>query len=256
MADMTRNGMTCAEFESLMADALDEVLATQGKATFDEHAAACANCGPMYTEAAAGLKWLRMLEEAEPPRHLVHNIMVATTGAETAAVATERKSWRERFVAWAAPWTKPVFKAVWQPRFAMSAAMAFFSVSLLLNAAGIELREVATLDISPSAVRERVAERYNSTAAEIVKYYDNMRLVYEIEALARQIRQSTSEQPAPQPAPPTQPKPQQKPAPTADDGKDSEKQNRYSREHAETILAWRDPAATPLRADGFARSDS
>lgn len=247
--------MTCAEFESLLADALDQALGTERQPAFDTHAAACANCGPMYTEALAGLKWLRLLEEAEPPRHLVHNIMVATTGSETAAAATERKSWRERFVAWAAPWTAPVWKAVWQPRFAMSTAMAFFSVSLLLNAAGISPTDIATL--SPGAMRDRVAERYNSTAAEIVKYYDNMRLVYELESLARQIRQSTTPEAAPAPAPETQPKPQpQKPAPTAEEDRDIEKQNRYSRENAETILAWRDPESAPMQAARFDRSHS
>jgi len=256
MADLTSNGMACTEFEALLADALDQALAPQQQVAFDAHAAACAACGPMYAEVAAGLKWLQRLEEVEPPRHLVHNIMVATTGAASEVAAAERKSGLGRLAAWAAPWTKPVVQAVWQPRFAMSTAMAFFSISLLLTAAGIDVREVATLDVSPSAVRERVAERYHSTAASIVKYYDNMRLVYEIESFARQIRQSTEEAPAPQRTPQTQPRPQQKPAPTADDTKDKEQQNRYSREHAETILAWRDPAALPLRASGFDRSDS
>lgn len=247
--------MACAEFEALMAEALDEALAPARRQAFDAHAAACGDCGPMYAEVAAGQKWLRMLPEVEPPRHLVHNIMVATTGAESAAAAAERKSWLDRIAAWAGPWTKPVFTAVWQPRFAMSAAMAFFSMSLLLTATGTSVEDIVSMDLSPTSVRERVSERYNATAAAIVRYYDNMRLVYQIESLARQMREATTE-PAPPPARQPQPKPQPKSAPTAGDEKDSEEQNRYSRENAETILAWRDPEAAPLRPADFDRSDS
>ena len=74
--------INCAEFEALLAEALDGALAGAESARFDAHRTACAECGPLYADAAAGLSWMKSLEEVEPPRNLVRNILVATSGQE------------------------------------------------------------------------------------------------------------------------------------------------------------------------------
>ena len=43
-------------------------------------------------EAAAGMHWLKGLDEAEPPRNLVHNILAQTIGALPRARARQRCS--------------------------------------------------------------------------------------------------------------------------------------------------------------------
>src|SRR5205085_11438565 len=65
----------------------------------------------------------------------IYNILAATTGArraEAAAVAG-RLGWRERANAWMGRHVRPVLHPMLQPRFAMSAAMAFFSLSIVFN---------------------------------------------------------------------------------------------------------------------------
>src|SRR5512143_3460098 len=127
----TKNRMQCAEFDALLADALDGTLTVEKQAGFELHKTECATCSAMFAEAEAGLKWLDTLDEVEPPRNLVHNILVATTGVtETAREAEIRKQplW-DRVRVWFTPHVSPLFTR----RFAMSCAMAFFSVSMVMS---------------------------------------------------------------------------------------------------------------------------
>ena len=78
----------CAEFEALLSDALDgDLMDKDGRMSaarqesFEAHRRVCAVCGPLFEDVQAGHRWLRALEEVEPPAHLVHNILAATSGA-------------------------------------------------------------------------------------------------------------------------------------------------------------------------------
>src|SRR5450755_1689581 len=83
MADETKHGVECTEFEALLSEVIDGVeghLNPARRATFDTHRRVCGICGPLMADVQAGQRWLRALEEVEPPAHLVHNILVATSG--------------------------------------------------------------------------------------------------------------------------------------------------------------------------------
>jgi len=187
--------MDCTQFEALLSEALEGTLSAQDMAAFQTHAAACADCGPMLASARAGMNWLKALPEAEPPRNLVRNILIATSGAQAAAPVRQAalSPWRERMQGWMRP-LAPVFSAVAHPRFALSLGMAFFSVMVLLNAAGLHLSSLRVADLRPSAIQENLAHTYNETTARAVKYYENIRLVYEIESRVRDIRNATREE--------------------------------------------------------------
>ena len=81
MAGEIKNGMQCGEFDALLSEALDGPLTGEKLESFQAHARVCAVCGPLLAEADAGRRWLKSLDEVEPPVNLVHNILVATTGA-------------------------------------------------------------------------------------------------------------------------------------------------------------------------------
>jgi hypothetical protein len=179
MSGETKYGMQCTEFDALLADALDGSLTNGKMAEFVRHRNECATCGPLFAEAAAGLKWLETLEEVEPPRNMVHNILVATTGvAETkrAAEIAKQPMW-ERARTWLSPHVSPLFT----PRFAMSCAMAFFSLSMVMNVAGIRVR-----DLTPSGL----TRTYYQNQTRVLKYYENIRLVYEIESRVRDLKRA------------------------------------------------------------------
>lgn len=191
-----QNGMQCAEFEATMAAALDGLLDGETQERFAAHGEACAVCGPAYAEALAGMQWMRALPEVEPPANLVHNILVATTGLSAAEESGPRESWVERWKQRLPRPLAPVFGAVMEPRFAMSFGMAFFSVSLLLNLLGVQLTDIRAAELSPSALGNQVVRTYNETTATVVRYYENLRFVYEIETRVRDLREATA--PAPE----------------------------------------------------------
>lgn len=182
----TQHGMQCAEFDALLSEALDGTLSNGSMASFEQHKSACATCGAMFAEAEAGLKWLKTLDEVEPPSNLIHNILAVTSGrAETVrAEATAKQPIWERVRAWVEPHVSPLLT----PRFAMSLAMAFFSVTMVMNVAGVRAKDLRRMDLTPSGL----TKTYYESQARVVKYYENIRLVYEIESRVRELKRAAS----------------------------------------------------------------
>jgi hypothetical protein len=224
----------CTEFETLLSEAMDGggQLSGAQKEGFEAHRRACAICGPLFAEVQAGQQWLRSLEEVEPPTHLVHNILAATTGissTRTLATTPEARTtpFTERAREWWDSFFGPIGAFVRQPRFVMSFGMIFFSFSLALNAAGVKAADVAKIDLRPKALRHT----YNDLQVRVVKYYDNIRFVYEIESKVREIKRAT------QPAAPAA-EPQKENPKNNTSGQPDQRQDRnYSRDENQPVLA-------------------
>lgn len=180
-----KTGMQCAEFDALLTDALDGTLSGSKAVSFESHKKSCPTCGTMFAEAESGLKWLSELDEVEPPTNLVHNILVATSGAAETAKAEEiaRLPWWQRVREALTPHIAPIFT----PRFAMSCAMAFFSISMVMNVTGLRMSDMRKIDVSPKGL----TTAYNEGAKRLVLYYENIRLVYEIESRVRELKHAT-----------------------------------------------------------------
>jgi hypothetical protein len=236
MADETKHGMECTEFEGLVSDALEGQLSPGRMEGFDAHRRSCSVCGPLFADVQAGQQWLRALEAVEPPAHLVHNILAATTGVLStrpqAAAADGRTTpfgerLRERWDSFSASFFRPVAAFVRQPRFVMSFGMIFFSFSLALNAAGVKASDVSKVDLRPAALRHA----YNDAQIKVVQYYDNIRFVYEIESKLRELKRSN---------PPAEPGPQEQKENRKNNtsGQPDQRQDRnYSQEYNQPVLA-------------------
>jgi hypothetical protein len=210
------NELRCSQFEALLADALDEAEADidTGQASaagahkagvgalaqlpgdvrraFLAHRQDCAVCGPLFAEAQRGMQLLRSLGELEPPKNLVHNILAATSHVEA---SPEREAGREPgWLARTQHWLRPAFSGLVHSRFATSFAMAFFSVSLTLSLAGVNFGEIAKAVAHPSTFRRTVMLQYTQVEAKVVSYYDNMRLVYEVESRVQQLKKAVAPQ--------------------------------------------------------------
>jgi hypothetical protein len=214
MPEETKHGVECSEFEALLSDALDgDFRDNEGrlsaarkdniKESFEAHRRVCSICGPLFADVQAGQQWLRSLEPVEPPVHLVHNILAATSGVVSTWPLTAAdgrttpfgERLREWWDSYSASYFRPVAAFVRQPRFVMSFGMIFFSLSLGLNVAGVKPADVAKVNLRPSALRHA----YNDAQIKVVKYYDNIRFVYEIESKVRELkRANTPAEPAPQ----------------------------------------------------------
>jgi hypothetical protein len=186
MSGESKTRMHCAEFEGLLVEALDGTLNSQTMEKFDEHKASCATCAPLFAEAEQGLSWLKSLDEVEPPAKMVRSIMRATVGVESASRAAEVES--KSFVQRMRDLVQPIFAPVMTPRFAMSFGMAFFSISMLLNVSGVRIGDVRRLDLTPRGM----SKTYYETQAKVVKYYDNMRVVYEVTSKVRDLRRAAA----------------------------------------------------------------
>jgi hypothetical protein len=192
MSGEIQHGMECHEFESRLSEALDGVLSAPEKQRFEQHAAACEQCGPMLAMARSGMTWLRSLEEVEPPRNLVRNILVATSGAKaTERIERPAVPLGDRLRGWLRPVLTPGLIVVRQPRFALTFAMAFFSLSVVLNAAGVRIRDLRHVDLRPTAVRKSVVRSYYESSARVVRYYENIRLFQQFEAQVQQLKEAT-----------------------------------------------------------------
>ncbi len=196
MPDRTSNGMQCHEFDTLLSDALDGVLSGAGLDRFQAHARTCKTCGPLLAEAEAGRTWLKGLTEVEPPASLVANILASTTGVDTQRLRTTthasqpRVSWLEHVQA---SFLEPVWAMVRQPRFAMSFGMAFFALSVSLTMFGVRWQDISQISLRPSAIRHT----YYNTQARVVRYFDNVRPVLELQAAFHGIKRNAPAEPGP-----------------------------------------------------------
>jgi hypothetical protein len=75
-------------------------------------------------------------------------------------------------------------RIIFQPRFAMTAAMAFFSIALTLNLTGVRLRDLRASNFTPSALKRTVAD----VDASATRMFQNNRAVYQVESRLSELR--------------------------------------------------------------------
>ena len=220
------NRVECSEFEALLAEALDNALPEETRQSFEEHGRSCRVCGPLWTEAQEGLALMRSLEQVEPPKNLIHNILAATSmtqvRTESVAAAPAKTGWLDRLRAGS-------LGGLLHSRFAASFAMAFFSLSLTLTLTGVKITQI---DWHPSALRKNVVLGFTHVEAKVTSYYENLRLVYEVQARVRELRKTA----APAPGTNDQNK-QQNRISAPDDGGRPQPEENYSQEVDGNLVA-------------------
>lgn len=239
----------CAQCEAMLPDVFDHTLSPDEQAIFDRHLAICPDCSRMFIDAQRGAAWLEMLRSPrpEPTADLLERILVSTgpaanlsavsavqadtllgqpmlvPAAATAAPATYSTGkilpFRQRFAN--AFRISAIGHTLMQPRLAMTAAMAFFSIALTLNLTGIRITQLKASDLTPSSLKRS----FYDANAKVVRSIDNLRVVYELESrvhdLQRDADSTTTPAPESAPAPQNTPSGDQQP----DDPKTPEQKN-------------------------------
>jgi hypothetical protein len=78
-------------------------------------------------------------------------------------------------------------RSTFQPRLAMTAAMAFFSIALTLNLTGVRLRSLHADQLTPAGLRRTVVDQ----AAAVTRSFQNNRSVYQFESRMAELRDDT-----------------------------------------------------------------
>ncbi len=187
------NSPACGLWETLLADALDGLLRPEDEVTFSSHMAVCASCTALFEEARRGREWLEFLSpEPEVPAGLLDKILAQTGPGHTSEykLATADNVIPMVIPAWQRPGMMGRVRRFAEPRLLMTAAMAFFSIALTLNMTGVKLTDFRLSNLRPTAVRSFMERRLTMASTPIIRYYDHLRLVYEVESRMREIRQN------------------------------------------------------------------
>ena len=211
--------LRCEEWEALLADALDGVMPAADNASFESHSHTCAACASLLAQSRQGQEWMRFLHfEPEATPDLMERILARTSGA----VAERPLAVYGAPIA-AGPGVMPLPRRrfVWDTRLMMTAAMAFFSIALTLNLAGVQLTHLKLSDLTPASIESNLTRQFYGAKSEVVRYYDNLRFVYEVESKMRELRRDEDTQrPAlqPQGGQPEQKTPAPQNTPTSSNG--------------------------------------
>jgi hypothetical protein len=189
------NSPACGQWETLLADALDGLLRPEDEATFGAHMAICPACTALFEEARKGYEWLEFLSvEPEVPEGLLDRILAQTGPGQVEGYGLVPAG-SGNVLPMPQPWQRPGFMArvrrFAEPRLLMTAAMAFFSIALTLNLTGVRVTSLRLSDLRPTAVRSFMQRRITMASTPIIRYYDHLRFVYEVETRMREFRRST-----------------------------------------------------------------
>jgi hypothetical protein len=201
------NSPACGQWETLLVDAMDGLLRPEDEAAFSGHMATCASCTEMFEQVRRGREWLEFLTpEPQVPAYLLDRILVETghgrLDAGKLVVAGGAAATGNVLImtpAWQRPGFQASLKRFAEPRLLMTAAMAFFSIALTLSITGVRISSIKMADLRPTSVRSMLEKRIMTASTPIVRYYDHLRFVYEVESRMRELRQSTETEPQSQP---------------------------------------------------------
>ena len=190
--------ITCAEFEVLYCDLLDGVLREPERSAVERHTETCAACAQLAADVRGAVSFLERAEKAAPPAELLTRILHEIPSVRP---QVERRSWIRRIFG-------AGFDKVLQPRFAMGMAMTVLSFSMLARFTGIQVRQLRPSDLDPAKIWLALDDRAHRVWDRAMKYYDNARVVIEIQsrlkewseqeqAQQQRLEQQKTRQPAP-----------------------------------------------------------
>ena len=187
----------CGHWETLLADALDGLLKPEDETVFAAHMAVCPACTALFDESRRGREWLEFLSpEPEVPAGLLDRILAQTGPGQVAGYGLVPSSGNvlpmrpSSLPAWQRPGFMGQVRRFAEPRLLMTAAMAFFSIALTLNLTNVKLSSLRLSDLRPSSVRSFVERRVTMDSTPIIRYYDHLRFVYEVESRMRELRRT------------------------------------------------------------------
>lgn len=172
-----QTALGCAELDVLLCDYVDGTLAAPVRADVERHLGACPTCAELARDSATAVAYIDRAAEVEVPPALVSRILQQTQVREP-VITKARKGLSGLLQRWLEP--------VLQPRLVMGMAMTILSFAMLGRFAGIEARQLRASDLEPAKVWMAMEDQAHRSWNRAVKYYESLRLVYEIQSRLRE----------------------------------------------------------------------
>jgi Putative zinc-finger len=168
--------MNCGDLEILLSDYLEGTLAVDQAARLEAHLETCQLCAELARDARLAMAFMGRAADVEPPPQLLTRILDETGSGRHGALGRDRglRSWLTRALG-------PVL----QPRLVMGMALTILSFSMMARWAGISPRQLKPSDMDPKKIWASLDDRAMRAWARSVKFYEDIKIVYEIQSRLR-----------------------------------------------------------------------
>jgi len=175
--------MTCADLEILICDYVDGTLDAAGKAEVERHLDGCPACAALASDSAAAVAFMERATEVEPPPELIARILFdAPWNVEKSASPTRS-------------WIAAILGPVWNPRIVMGMAMTVLSFAMVFRFMG-PAKPLSAEDLRPAAVWSGITTRADYAWIRAVKFFDDLKVVYQIQTTIQKFQQQEEDRPA------------------------------------------------------------
>ncbi len=164
--------LSCLEFEEQAAQWEELDLAREQ--ALREHAESCVPCASLWQALRELRETFEVLPELEVPAQVLVNIRQQTTQVR------ERVSWRAVLL--------ELGRGLVQPRMAMALSSVFLVLTVLLNVVGINLRDPGWRQRPLQQISMTVHQQWGRS----VRFYQDIRMVYQIEAMLQQLKRQNN----------------------------------------------------------------
>jgi hypothetical protein len=164
--------MTCADIEILLCDYVDGTIHAGEKTALESHIASCAACAELARDVTGAVEFIDRAAAVEPPAELLTRILHHLPSVKPAA--EKRAWWRTAFGGW--------FQTILSPRPVMGMAMTILSFAMLAKFSPVKFGQLHPSDLDPVKIWASIDDRTHRAWDRSVKYYENLRLVIEIQS--------------------------------------------------------------------------
>lgn len=189
--------MECDEAERLIDRYVENQLSEGDVSKVRAHLNTCEACALLSLELEFTLSLCRTYPQLEPPPRLISRILQQTSGEYRSL------SWRE--------YLRELFRPLYaSPRFATGACLAAISVSIVLNALGVNFGEIRWSDLTPRKMAASLNRTVNIAYDNGLRRLNDLKILYQIQSKIDELRtEETDEEKRPEREPNSKQRPQQ-----------------------------------------------
>jgi len=173
--------MSCADIEILICDYVDGTLPADRRAELERHFGVCPSCAELARDSAAAVTFMERAADVEPPPELITRILFDAPWSKGKNKSRVRE------------WASALLSPFLQPKYAMGMAFTILSISMLARFVA-PVRQPQLSDLQPAKVWAGLEDRAVRAWGRTVKYYENLKFVYQIQTTLREWQQQDEDQ--------------------------------------------------------------